>query len=194
MRKSLSILITVLAIFTTVIGTAALSHAGKPTVAPSCKQCHPAEDKVIRGNLVSVTESFKTVQVAVGSLVWVVKYGVDLKLTGADKLAAIPKDKEIAVTYSGEEKTPYAVSLSVKPAAQVPEEKQIKIDKMQKLVEMGPEKGNYLLFDTRPAPRYNEGHIPYAVSFPQPAFDKLKDKLLPKEKDKLIIFYCAGVT
>lgn len=194
MRKSLSILINVLAIFTTVIGTAGLSHAEKPTVAPSCKQCHPAEEKVIRGNLVSVTESFKTVQVAVGSLVWVVKYGDDLKLTGADKLAAIPKDKEIAVTYSGEEKTPYAVSLSVKQPAQVPEEKQIKIDKMQKLVEMGPEKGNYLLFDARPAPRYNEGHIPYAVSFPQPAFDKLKDKLLPKEKDKLIIFYCSGVT
>ncbi|MBS1115037.1 MAG: rhodanese-related sulfurtransferase [Nitrospirae bacterium] len=142
----------------------------------------------------SVTENFKSVQVAVGSLVWVVKYGDDLKLTGADKLAAIPKDKEIAITYSGEEKTPYAVSLSVKQPEQVPEEKQIRIDQMQKLVETGPDKGNYLLFDTRPAPRYNEGHIPYAVSFPQPAFDKLKDKLLPKEKDKLLIFYCGGVT
>jgi len=194
MNRSLLSFITVLAIFMTVTGTTGMSHAGRPTVAPSCKQCHPAEDKVIRGNLVSVTESFKTVQVAVGSLVWVVKYGDDLKLTGADKLAAIPKDKEIAITYSGEEKTPYAVSLSVKQPEQVPEEKQIRIDQMQKLVETGPDKGNYLLFDTRPAPRYNEGHIPYAVSFPQPAFDKLKDKLLPKEKDKLLIFYCGGVT
>ena len=194
MKKSLLTLIAAVTILTTAIGTAGVSYAAKPTVAPSCKQCHQPQDKVIRGNLVSVTENFKTIQVAVGTLVWVVKYGDDLKLTGADKLAAIQKDKEIAITYSGEEKFPYAVSLSVKPPAQVPEEKQVRINEMQKLVDMGPEKGNYLLFDTRPAPRYSEGHIPYAVSFPQPAFDKLKDKLLPKEKDKLIIFYCGGVT
>jgi len=194
MRRSLSILIAVVALFTTVMGTAGLAHAGKPTVAPSCMQCHPAEEKVIRGNLVSVTENFKTVQIAVGSLVWVVKYGDDLRLTGADKLAAIPKDKEIAVTFTGEEKTPFAVSLSVKPPAQVPAEKLLKLSELQKLIAIGPEKGNYLLFDSRPAPRYNEGHIPYAVSFPQPAFDKLKEKLLPKEKDKLLIFYCGGVT
>lgn len=194
MRRRLSILIAVMAIFTTVIGTAGLSHAGKPTVAPSCMQCHPAEDKVIRGTLVSLTENFKTIQIAVGSIVWVVKFGDDLRLTGGDKLTAIPKDKEIAVTYTGEEKTPYAVSLSVKPPAQIPEEKQVKLDRMQKLIEMGPEKGNYLLFDSRPAARYNEGHIPHAASFPQPAFDKLKDKLLPKEKNRLLIFYCGGVT
>jgi hypothetical protein len=194
MSRRFSILIAVLAIVATVLGTAGLSYAEKPTVAPSCKQCHPAEDKVIRGNLVSVTENFKSVQVAVGSLVWVVKYGDDLKLKGADKLAAIPKDKEIAITYTGEEKTPYAVGLSVKPPAQIPEEKQVKIEQMQKLVEMGPGKGNYLLFDSRPAAGYNGGHIPHAISFPQPAFDKVKDKLLPKEKDKLLIFYCGGVT
>lgn len=194
MSRRFSIFIAVLAIVTTVVATAGLSHAGKPTVAPSCKQCHEAQDKVIRGNLVSVTEKFKTIQIAVGSLVWVVNYSDDLKLSGAGKLAAIPKDKEIAVTYTGEEKNPYAVSLSVKPPAQVPEEKQVKVDEMQKLVEMGTEKGNFILFDSRPEPRFNEGHIPYAVVFPQPAFDKLKDKLLPKEKDKLLIFYCGGVT
>ena len=193
MKRS-SILTAVLAISTMLFGITGLSHAAKPTVGPSCKQCHQAEDKVIRGTLVSVTESFKTIQVAVGSLVWVVKYGDDLKLEGAEKVTAIPKEKEIAISYSGEEKTPYAVSLRVKPPAQIPAEKLMKLDEMKKLVEMGPEKGNYLLFDTRPAPRFNEGHIPHAVSFAQPAFDKLKDKLLPAEKEKLIIFYCGGVT
>ncbi|MDH4233308.1 MAG: rhodanese-like domain-containing protein [Nitrospirota bacterium] len=194
MVRKLSVPIAVLAIFAAVIGTAGLTYAGKPTVASACRQCHPAQDKVIRGNFVSATEKFKTLQVAVGSLVWVVKYGDDLKIAGADSLAAVPKDKEVAVTYTGEEKTPYAVSLSVKPPAQIPDEKQVKTDEMQKLVEMGPEKGNYILFDARPAPRFNEGHVPFAVSFPQPAFDKLKDRLLPKEKDKLLIFYCGGVT
>jgi len=194
MSRRFSIFITVLAIVTTVIGTAGLSYAGKPTVAPSCKQCHQAQDKVIRGTLVSVTEKFKTVQVAVGSVVWVVTYSDDTKVICASKLAAIPKEKEIAVTYTGEEKTPLAVSVSVKQPAEIPAEKLVKLDEMQKLVEMGPGKGNFILFDSRPEARFNEGHIPYAVAFPQPGFDKLKDKLLPKEKDKLLIFYCGGVT
>jgi hypothetical protein len=194
MNRRFPIFITVLAIVTTVIGTAGLSHAGKPTVAPSCKQCHQAQDKVIRGTLVSLTEKFKTIQVAVGSVVWVVNYSDDTKVIGAGKLAAIPKEKEIAVTYRGEEKAPLALSVSVKQPAEIPAEKLVKIDEMQKLVETGPGKGNFILFDSRPEARFNEGHIPYAVAFPQPAFDKLKDKLLPKEKDKLIIFYCGGVT
>jgi hypothetical protein len=194
MVRKLSVLIAVLAVFGTVIGTSGLSYAERPTVAPACKQCHPAQDKVVRGSFVSVTEKFKTLQVAVGSLVWVVKYGDDLKIKGASGLAAIPKDKEVAVTYTGEEKTPYAVGLSVKPPAQIPVEKQVRIDEMQRLIEMGPEKGNFILFDSRPVPRFNEGHVPHAVSFPQPDFDKLRDKLLPKEKDKLLIFYCGGVT
>jgi len=194
MNRRFSIFITVLAILTTVIGTAGLSHAGRPTVGPNCKQCHEAQDKVIRGTLVSVTEKFKTIQVAVGSFVWVVNYSDDTKLIGAAKLAAIPKEKEIAVTYTGEEKKPQALSISVKQPAEIPAEKLIKLDEVQKLVDMGPGKGNFILFDSRPEPRFNEGHIPYAVAFPQPAFDKIKDKLLPKEKDKLLIFYCGGVT
>jgi len=193
MKRSF-ILPSVLAISTILLGTMGLSHAAKPTVGPSCKQCHQPEDKVIRGTLVSVTESFKTIQIAVGNLVWVVKYDDDLKLAGAEKITAIPKEKEIAISYSGEEKSPVAVSVSVKPPAHIPADKLIQLDELQKLVEKSPAEGDYLLFDSRPAPRFNEGHIPHAVAFPQPAFDKLKDKLLPAEKDKLIIFYCGGVT
>jgi hypothetical protein len=29
---------------------------------------------------------------------------------------------------------------------------------------------------------------------PLDKFDALKDKILPKEKDKLVLFYCGGVT
>ena len=34
-------------------------------------------------------------------LVWIITYGDDLKITGADKLSAIPKDKEIGVRFTG---------------------------------------------------------------------------------------------
>ena len=177
-----------------VISTCQLSFAGKPTIGAPCKQCHQPADDMVRGTLVGVSEKFKTIQVAAGSVVWVMKYGDDIKLTGAAKLTDIPKDKEIGIRFAGNEKAPFAVSLSVKPVAKVPPEKLVSLEEMSRLVAMGPEKGNYLLFDSRPAPKCIEGQIPYAVSLPNDKFDALKDKLLPKEKDKLIIFYCGGVT
>ncbi len=193
MRRTslLGLFLTIIAI---TVGLYQPSYAGKPTIAAPCKQCHQPADDTVRGTMVGVSEKFKTIQVAAGSVIWVMKYGDDLKLTGATKLADIPKEKEIGVRFAGNEKSPYAVSLSVKPAAKVPPEKLVSLEEMTRLVNMGPEKGNFLLFDSRPAPKCIEGQIPYAISLPNDKFDALKDKLLPKEKDKLIIFYCGGVT
>ncbi len=64
---------------------------------------------------------------------------------------------------------------------------------MQKLVAAGPEKGAYTLIDSRPLPRFQEGTIPTAINLPYPAFDKFLDRL-PKEKDKLLVFFCQGIT
>ena len=183
------------AIVLMIISMAGLSHAEKPTVLAPCSQCHQPEKGLVRGTLVSVTEKFRTINVQVGQkLVWVITYGDDLKLAGADKLTSIPKDKEIGVRITGDEKKPYAVSLTVKPPAKVAPEKLVSVEELQKLVAEGPEKGNYLLVDSRPKPRYLEGHIPTAVSLQSDKFDELKEKVLPKEKDKPIIFYCGGVT
>lgn len=192
-RNFLSVL-AVLTVFLTLIGTAGLSFAGKPTVGSICTQCHKPEDNVVRGTLVSASEKFKSLNVAVGSIVWVIKYEEDLKLTGVDKVKDIPKGKEIAVAFTGDEKSPQGISLAVKPPAKVPDEKLVSLEDMTKLVSLGPEKGGYLLYDSRPALRYFEGHIPFAISLPQPAFDKLHAAVLPKNKDQLIIFYCGGVT
>ena len=176
------------------MGSYELSYAGKPTIAAPCKQCHQPADDIVRGTLISVSDKFKTIQVAAGSFVWVVKYGDDLKLQGVAKLGDIPKEKEIGVRFTGDEKSPYAVSLSVKPAAKVSPEKLISLEEMSRLIALGPQKGNFLLFDSRPAPKCIEGQIPYTISLPFDKFDALKDKLLPKEKDTLLIFYCGGVT
>jgi rhodanese-related sulfurtransferase len=57
----------------------------------------------------------------------------------------------------------------------------------------GPKQGAYTLIDSRPLPRFQEGAIPTATNLPYPAFDKFLDRL-PKDKSKLLIFYCQGVT
>jgi hypothetical protein len=193
--KRLSFLAAVTVLAVVLISSAGLSFAEKPTVLAPCNQCHQPEKDLVRGTLVAVMEKFKTINVQVGGkLVWVINYGDDLKITGADKLSSITKEKEIGIKFTGDEKKPYAVSLTVKPPATIAPEKLVSLEEMAKLVAMGTEAGKYLLIDSRPKPRFNEGHIPSALSLPHDKFDQLKDLILPKEKDKLLIFYCGGVT
>jgi rhodanese-related sulfurtransferase len=61
-------------------------------------------------------------------------------------------------------------------------------------VALGPEKGKYVLIDSRPPVRFDEGHIPSAKKMPFFAFDKLAEKVLPKDKEILQIYYCGGFT
>ncbi len=76
------------------------------------------------------------------------------------------------------------------PAKAAPE-KIVTVDEVARLAALGPEKGNFELVDSRPLVRYNEGHIPGAISIPWREFNESAGKL-PKEKDKLIIFYCGS--
>lgn len=56
--------------------------------------------------------------------------------------------------------------------------------------EFSPE-WDFVIVDSRPAGRYNEGHINGAINIPDDKFDSLKH-LLPTDKNKKIIFYCGG--
>jgi len=174
--------------------------AGKPNIMESCKICHQAADGVVRGKLVSVSGEFKSLNVSVGSLVWIVKYGDDLKVKegekvgGADALKTIPRDREIAVTFTGDEKSPLAVQVAVKQPFKVAAEKIVPIEKMQELVAQGPEAGRFMLVDSRPGPVFAEGFIPGAVSLPYAAFKEKAATVLPADKGVLLVLYCGGET
>ncbi|MFZ5997618.1 MAG: rhodanese-like domain-containing protein [Nitrospirota bacterium] len=165
----------------------------KPKISPPCKQCHQPDEKILRGTLIKASEAAQTMQVQVGSATWLVKFDDDTKVTGAWAVEVIPKEKEISVTLGEKNKELYAVSVAVKPPAKVRNEQLIKTDEVAKLVALGPEKGKFLLIDTRPAPKFGEGHIPGAINIYDVEFDKHSDKL-PRDKDFLIIYYCAGPT
>ena len=50
-----------------------------------------------------------------------------------------------------------------------------------------------MIVDSRPKqPRYDQGHIPTAVSLPDSQFDNLAADVLPSNKDAQLIFYCGG--
>ncbi len=167
-----------------------IAQTEKPKIAPICKQCHKPDDKILRGTLGAVSAKAETIQIQVGPAVWLVRFDDQTKVVGADSITKIPKEKEIAITLADKDGELYAVSVSIKPPAKVPEEKLIKTEELSKLI---AEKTDFVLIDSRPGPRYHEGHIPGAISIYDAEFDKNIDKL-PKEKDKLLVFYCGGTT
>jgi len=176
------------------------AEAGKPVIMEACKICHQAADGVVRGKMVSVSSEFKSLSLTVGPVIWIVKYGDDLKvkegekISGAEILKTIPRDREIAVSFTGDEKAPVAVQVAVKQPYKVAPEKIIAVEKMQELIAQGPEAGKFTLLDSRPGPMFAEGHIPGAISLPYAAFKEKAAALLPADKGALVILYCAGET
>jgi rhodanese-related sulfurtransferase len=175
----------------------------KPTIAKICISCHKAEPGAVRGYFDIVTFKAKTIQVKIDDAVEQFKFDEDeIKVVNSAgktgdgeflKDNLVKKGHEIKVEYTEKNGVKTAVKLIEKPPVKISEEMLMRTSDIEKLVAQGPEKGKYFLFDSRPLPRFQEGFIPTAVNFPFPAFDKLADKLLPKDKNALIIFYCAGV-
>lgn len=188
-KKSIIItmLVTTILLF---MGSYVIAQSEKPKIGPICKQCHAPDDKILRGTLGAVSAKAETIQIQVGPAVWLVRFDDNTKLVGAEKITGIPKEKEIAVVIEEKDGVLYAQNISVKQPAKVPVEKLIKTEELDKLIK---EKADIVIIDSRPAPRYHEGHIPGAISIYDAEFDKHIDKL-PKEKDKLLVFYCGGVT
>lgn len=194
MRMRLSLPVVLAAALVLVLGSWGVASAGKPTIGKPCIQCHRGAPDVVRGTLGTRSEKFSTINVNVGKLVWVIKYDESTAVKGAGSVAAIPKGKEVAVTFSGGAKAARATAISVKQPYKVPQKQIASLEYVKEMVAKGPEEGGYLLIDARPGKKYLEGHIPGAVSMPYAAFDKMHAKVLPRDKDKLIIFYCGGPT
>ncbi len=51
-----------------------------------------------------------------------------------------------------------------------------------------------VLADARPVMRFNQGHLPGAVSIPVPLLKEQREAVLPNDKNALIVFYCGGYT
>jgi hypothetical protein len=180
------------------LGAGKASAGQRPNIMEPCKVCHQAADGVVRGKLVSVASAQKSLNVTVGPLVWIVKYGDDLKVKqgasvgGPEALKGIPRDREIAVTFTGPESRPVATQVAVKQPFKVAPDKLATVEQVKALVAAGAAKA--LLVDSRPGPMFAEGHIPGAVSLPYAAFREKAASILPADKAAPVVFYCAGET
>ena len=63
----------------------------------------------------------------------------------------------------------------------------------RKTYEQYPAEWDFVIVDSRPEAVFQEGHINGAINIPDSQFDQFAS-LLPEDKNKLLIFYCGGVT
>ena len=149
----------------------------------------------IKGKVKAVSNKAKTLSVAVKG-----KGVVLLKFNGATEFVNFKKTKEIkpptAVVVKYKTVGPDKVATYIKKAlVKLPSGvTEIKTDEVAALVAKGPVAGNYCLIDARPAKIASAAHIPTAISIPVNLLKEKGKKLLPCDKDKLVIFYCGGPT
>ncbi len=173
----------------------------RPVMAKICANCHTTAPGNLRGNFDNLIAKNGAFQLRIDDATEVLRYDkaalkVEAREAGAtaeDTLKLIKKGHEVRVEYVEKDGIRTATRVSVKPPVALAANETLAFADLEKLVALGPEKGNYLLVDCRPQPRFQEGSIPTAINLPFPAFDKLTDRL-PADKHKLIIYYCSGKT
>jgi len=180
---------------------AADAPAPRPASAKICTTCHTTAPDNLRGHFDNFAPKSSSFQLKIDERMEVLRFDkatvkVITPEPAADVDAAfkgIAKGHEVRVQFTEKDGVKTATIVAVKPPVKLAANETITLDEVQKLVAMGPEKGKYFLFDSRPAPRFMEGAIPTAVNLPFPAFDRQVDKL-PADKNALVIFYCSGKT
>jgi ABC-type Fe3+-hydroxamate transport system substrate-binding protein len=101
------------------------------------------------------------------------------------------KGDSVTIVYAMRDQQPVAVS--IKPnLAKLPEGvTEIKTPELQGLVDS---RADLVLIDARPESRYAQSHLPGAISVSVERMAKEMAAALPKEKDKMLVFYCGGPT
>jgi len=141
---------------------------------------------------VEVANKSGTIQLQIDKDMEVIYFDDSTELKNAPAFKDIPKQESIRISYIKKDGKNFAKLVEVKKGIAVPKEQLADTEEVARLVAKGPEAGKYVLLDSRPENFYNEGHIPTAVPMPFPAFDKLAETLLPKDKDIVQIYYCSG--
>ncbi len=159
-----------------------------------CDECRDAEEEagLLHGNLVHVSQESKTIRLQIGKDVEVLYFDDSTALKNASAMQDIPIGDSLKVLYLKKRGKILAKEVEVKKSHKVRPQQLASVEEVEKLVSLGPDRGKHVLLDGRPVNWYGAGHIPTAQAMPIWVFDNLKDKLLPKDKDILQIYYCSG--
>jgi hypothetical protein len=162
--------------------------------AKACLKCHKFDKQpaTIGGRVAGISKKAKTIQVRVNGGLETVYFDDQTDVQNVSAVKNVKNNQSVRIVYYKKDGKNFAKLVEVKKGLDVPKDKLANAEDVAKLVAQGPEKGKYVLIDSRPPEHYNRGHIPTAKAMPFFAFDKLKDKILPKDKEILQVYYCSG--
>ena len=193
------------------VGLAPVAFAQAPAPAPTakanipkfCTNCHKAGPEEVMGNFENVAFKSQSIQLKIDAATEIVKFdpkaiqvveGGDPK--PAEALRDMRKGHEAKIAYVERDGVKTATKIWFKGPIKIAPEKLVHYEDVAALVAKGPEAGNYVLVDSRPLPRVQEGTIPTAINLPftTKGFDALAAEKLPADKAKRVIFFCQGIT
>ncbi|MBL0144096.1 MAG: sulfurtransferase [Betaproteobacteria bacterium] len=181
----------------------AAAPAAKPNIPKICTNCHNAGTGETFGMFENVAFKSQSIQLKIDAATEIVKFDPKaLQVVEAgdakapEALRDIRKGHEAKIAYVEKDGVKTATKIWFKGPIKIAPEKLVKYDEVAALVAKGPEAGNYMLVDSRPVPRVQEGTIPTAVNLPftTKGFDALAAEKLPADKAKRVIFFCQGIT
>jgi rhodanese-related sulfurtransferase len=185
------------------LAQAPAAPAAKASIPKFCTNCHkPAADETF-GAFENVAFKSQSIQLKIDAATEIVRFDPKtLKVVDGgeaktvDALRDIRKGHETKFAYVEKDGVKTATQIWFKGPIKIAPEKLVKYDEVAALVAKGPEAGGYLLVDSRPLPRLQEGTIPTAINLPftTKGFDELAAKKLPADKAKPLIFFCQGIT
>ncbi len=162
------------------------AEAAKPAAAAAEQK----DANVFKGPIVGRSNKAKTISITVGKgdAAKTMMLRFDDTTEGLD----FAKKGEAAI-ITWEQRGDDKFATVVKPKlAKLPEGiTEISVDELFKLLQ---DHAPLTLVDARPEIRYHQGHLPGAINIPVPLLKEQKAKALPKEKNKLLVFYCGGYT
>lgn len=161
-----------------------------PAPATQAASATKEESLSYKGTIGNVSEKAKSFAIQVGpegkAETMIVKY--DGKTRGVE---FAKKGDSVTIAYELRDQEPYAISIKPNLAKLPDGVSEIKTAELKSLID---KKADLEIFDSRPESRYAQSHLPGALSVSVEKLAKEQGAALPKNKEKLLIFYCGGPT
>jgi rhodanese-related sulfurtransferase len=187
-----------LALALTAVGAWAQSPAPKPTQPAVCNNCHKPAPGQVAGYFENVAFKSQAIQLGIDANKEIVRFDPKtLKVYDAgvaktpEQLSDIKKGHETRIAFVEKDGQKWATEIRFKGPVKVAKEDLVDYAYVRKLVDQGT--GSFMLIDSRPLPRFQQGTIPGAVNIPYPSWDKVVNRL-PADKNTQLVFFCQGVT
>jgi len=171
------------------------NFAGIACAATKSEVTPPADSQSVKGQIASISQKARTIALTKNDKsFFLIKFDDKTELKGVASTKEFKEDEAIIAKYTVINGENIATSLE-KALVKLP--KGVKEIKTEELAELLAKGQDIALIDARPTAKYDESHIPGALSIPYAKFVKMGDdgvKLLEKYKEKQLVFYCGGAT